>query len=135
MFYAFVSFQLVISNIDESLLKTRLIGSSEVVQSIVIPALSVDSQSTTFKLESVVARLVKVEVPDSVVSSSGARTFLVVVVVVTVVLSVVSSDVLGVVVVVVLIVVLIVDDSVVGLIVVVVVLKDVVEVVSIVEPN
>lgn len=53
MLYTFVSFQLVTSNIDESMMKTRLIGSSVVVQSI--------------KLESVVARLVKVEVPESVV--------------------------------------------------------------------
>ena len=115
------------------MLKTRLIGSSEVVQSIIVPVLSVVFQSTKF--ESVVARLVKVEVP-SVVLSSEARPFVVEVVVLTVVLSVVSSDVLGVdVTVVVLIVVMIVDDNVVGLIVDVVVLEDVVEVVSIVEPN
>ena len=114
-------------------MKTRLIG-SEVVQSIVIPVLSVVFQSS--KPESVVARLVKVEVPNSVVSSSGTRLLIVVVVALTVVLSVVSSDVLGVdVTVVVLIVVLIVDDSVVGLIGDVVVLETGVELASIVEPN
>ena len=71
------------------------------------------------------------EVPNSVVSSSGARAFVVVVTVLTEVFSVVFSDVAGVgVTVVVLIVVLIVDDS-----FEVVVLVVVVVVVSIVEPN
>ena len=64
-------------------MKTLLIGSSEVVQSIVMPALSVDSQSTTSESESVVARLVKVEVLKSIVPSSSA--LVVVVCVVTVV--------------------------------------------------
>ena len=115
MFYTFVSFQLVHRKSDRSMMKTCLIGSSVVVQSMVMPALSVDSQSTTSLPSSVVTRLVKVEVPNSVVSPPVTTALVVVVFVVAVVLSVVTGfDVVEVV----LVVVLIMDDSVVGWVVV-----------------